>query len=239
MATKAVLLDFYGTLAEMVYVDGSWDVVVAAAGYTLDRQARATFWDGGIDGTEHDSFSQSRDHYVAWQRSRTRAMLAGSGVPDAEQDALVDELHTFLDTRDVVTYDDVIPVLRELRDRGVVLAICSNWDWDLREAIDAAGLTGLVDVVVSSAWIGARKPHPRIFSHTLGAVGVDPADALFVGDTWRCDVEGPRAFGMPAVYVRRDHFGVDHSAPDDAATHADVVHTADLTVLLDLVARTT
>ena len=54
-------------------------------------------------------------------------------------------------------------VLRDLRGRGVALAICSNWDWDLHEAIESAGLTGAVDVVVSSAWVGARKPHPRIY----------------------------------------------------------------------------
>ena len=58
--------------------------------------------------------------------------------------------------------------------RGIALAICSNWDWDLVEAIEAAGLTGSVDTVVSSAWVGARKPHRRMYDAVLERAGLDP-----------------------------------------------------------------
>ena len=67
----------------------------------------------------------------------------------------------------------------------LALAICSNWDWDLHEAIESAGLTGAFDLVVSSAWVGARKPHPRIYdAHAASSSASRPTDALFVGDTW-------------------------------------------------------
>ena len=99
-------------------------------------------------------------------------------------------------------YDEVPAVLTELRERGVHLAICSNWDWDLDPAIDEVGLADAVDTVMSSAWAGARKPHPRIFERTIeqvaGHLGRDvaPAAILFVGDTWGPDVEGPLAAGI-------------------------------------------
>ncbi|MDQ1435013.1 MAG: putative hydrolase of the superfamily, partial [Actinomycetota bacterium] len=108
------------------------------------------------------------------------------------------------------------------------LAICSNWDWDLHEAIESAGLTGAVDVVESSAWDGARKPHPRIYAHTLDQLGIAPEDAVFVGDTWACDVDGPRAAGMHTVYLRRSHLGIDHTAPEAHLLPADVHHALDL-----------
>ena len=127
-------------------------------------------------------------------------------------------------------YEDAAPVLTESRARSVALAICSNWDWDLHEAIATVGLTGLVDVVVSSAWVGARKPHPRIYERTLAELGVDGRDAVFVGDTWSCDVDGPRGAGMHPVYIRRPHFGADYTAP---AEDADSV--PDLRPVLDLV----
>ena len=85
-------------------------------------------------------------------------------------------------------------------------------------------LTGAVDVVVSSAWVGARKPHRRIYAHTLEQLGVAPQDALFVGDTWACDVDGPRAAGMHAIYLRRAHLGVDHTAPKSGRSPSDVHH---------------
>ena len=93
-------------------------------------------------------------------------------------------------------------------------------------------MTGLVDVVVSSAWVGARKPHPRIYTHTLQELGIAPEDALFVGDTWACDVDGPRAAGMHTVYLRRSHLGVDHTAPTDDRP-ADVQHAGDLRAVHD------
>ena len=135
--------------------------------------------------------------------------------------------------RHIAAYDETGAVLAELRSRGVTLAICSNWDWDLEEAIEAAGLTGTVDVTVSSAWVGARKPHRRMYDAVLDRIDVAPADALFVGDTWTCDVEGPRAAGLVPLYLRRAHLGVDRTAPDDHHTQ-DVHRAEDLRPVLDL-----
>jgi putative hydrolase of the HAD superfamily len=233
---KAVLLDFYGTLAETRDWGPSWEQLVAELGYELAPDVRDRWWNDGIDGIEHDEHSQSRDHYVAWQQTRVRGMLDECGVAACDQDILIARVREISGHRQINAYDEVGDVLAELRCRGVALATCSNWDWDLHEALDAAGVNGLVDITVSSAWVGARKPHRRIFEHTLAELGVTPEDALFVGDTWSCDVEGPRAVGMRSVYLRRAHFGPDNTAPHDVATnHNDVRRAADLTVVLDAV----
>jgi putative hydrolase of the HAD superfamily len=231
---RAVVFDFYQTLAETPDWGPSWEELVAELGYTLAPDVRERWWNDGIDGTEHDAHSQSRDHYVAWQQSRVRRMLEESGIPECDQDLLIARVHQISGHRRITAYDEVHDVLAELRERGLALAICSNWDWDLAEAVDAAGLTGTVDVLVSSAWVGARKPHPRIYGHTLAELGLDPADVLFVGDTWTCDVEGPRAAGLRTVYLRRSHLGDDRTAPHDSRDHADVHHASDLRALLDL-----
>jgi FMN phosphatase YigB (HAD superfamily) len=72
-----------------------------------------------------------------------------------------------------------------------------------------------------------------MYDAVLDRIGVAPDDALFVGDTWTCDVEGPRAAGLVPLYLRRAHFGVDKTAPDDH--HTQAVHRAgDLTPVLAL-----
>ena len=168
---------------------------------------------------------------MAWQRARLRQAVVSSGVPAPDDDLLVARIGERLwSTPRMRPYPDSAPVLCELRSRGVALAICSNWDWHLHEAIEAAGLTGLVDVVISSAWVGARKPHPRIYERTLAELDVPAADTIFVGDTWNCDVEGPQAMGMQPVYIRRPHMGVDYTAPADGAPSVE-----DLLPVLDLV----
>lgn len=230
---KAVIFDFYGTLAETPSWGPSWQEMVAEVGYELPDDLRDRWWNDGLDGSEHDEHSRSREHYVAWQRSRTRGMLDECGVPLETQEVLIARVREIGAHRKMRAYEETATVLSEVRARGLTLAICSNWDWDLEEAIAAAGLTGTVDVAVSSAWIGARKPHRRMYDAVLERSGVEPEDALFVGDTWSCDVEGPRAHGLRPVYVRRPHLGIDSTAPDDHRDQ-DVHRADDLRIVLDL-----
>src|SRR5262249_24975728 len=152
----------------------SWEQLVAELGYSLPADVRDRWWNDGIDGIEHDEHSQSRDHYVAWQQSRVRAMLEDCGVSRGDQDVLIARVHEISGHRRIDAFGEVAAVLAELRERGLALAICSNWDWDLLQAVEGAGLLGTVDITVSSAWVGARKPHPRIYTHTLQQLGVAP-----------------------------------------------------------------
>ena len=162
------------------------------------------------------------------------AMLHEADVHPAEHDAILADLHAGRALRVLEAYDEVPGVLRELRARGVTLAICSNWDWDLEPAVVETGLDGWFDTLVSSAWAGARKPHPRIYRYLLEQTGLDPAEILFVGDTWGPDVEGPLAAGMTPVYLERDGHWPDTTLPSDAAD-GQVTRARDLRGVLPLV----
>ncbi len=232
MRFRAVLVDFYGTLARAT----SWvsvDVVLAEHGVELADSVRDRFWNDGIDGIEHLEHSESRDHYDAWQRSRLLAMLSETDLHPGEYDVILEKLTKGNEARVLEAYDETLDVLNDVHERGYPVAICSNWDWDLAEAVEEAGVSDAVDVVVSSAWAGARKPHPRIFEHTLEKVGVAPADTLFVGDTWGPDVVGPRSMGMTPLYLQREGHWPDSTAPGDLAGQR--VETApDLRRILEL-----
>jgi putative hydrolase of the HAD superfamily len=148
---------------------------------------------------------------------------------------ILEKLRAGSANRVIEAYDDSPEVLRDLRARGIRLVICSNWDWDLREAIAEAGLTDAFDAVISSAWVGARKPHPRIYADALAAAEVAPNEALFVGDTWGPDVEGPLAAGIRAVSLRRDGHWPDGTCPHDEPALTGTPVLPDLRGLLDLV----
>ena len=230
MTIRAVLVDFYGTLARAT----TWvsaDDVLAEHGYELDAEHRAIYFADGLDGVEHDEHSASRDHYVAWQRQRTIAMLAASDVHPDEYDAIMEKLRAGTEARVLEPYDEVPAVLAELRARGLPIVVCSNWDWDLREAVAESNLTDAVDAMVSSAWVGARKPHPRIFAAALAEADVPAADVLFVGDTWGPDVAGPIEMGFRPLYLRRAGHWPDVTAPP---APDGVAIAAELTGILDL-----
>jgi putative hydrolase of the HAD superfamily len=234
MAFRAVLFDFYGTLARATQWRSA-DEVLAEHGYTLPAEARDRWFNDGIDGMEHLEQSRSREHYMAWQRERTLAMLAESDVHPDEYETIVRKLREGATQRVLEAYGEVPSVLSRLRTRGLRLAICSNWDWDLAEAVDDTKLTEFFEVQVSSAWAGARKPHPRIFRRTLGELGAAPPECLFVGDSWGPDVEGPRAVGLPSVYLRRSGHWFDPGAPENPGEGDVVAVLPDLEGIVDLV----
>ncbi len=99
-------------------------------------------------------------------------------------------------------YEDAVPTLDALRDRGLKLGLLSNSARDLDEFVGHHGLS--VDAVLTSRAHGKTKPHETIFRRMLELLDVAPPDAVMVGDTIEDDVEGATAIGMRAVLVDRE-----------------------------------
>jgi putative hydrolase of the HAD superfamily len=94
-------------------------------------------------------------------------------------------------------------LLEALRTRGIKTGLVAN-SWPdparlLREDVEASGLGALLDVIVFSEEVGAVKPQPEIFFHALEQLGVEPNDAMFVGDRLDNDVQGAGSLGMTTV----------------------------------------
>jgi len=89
--------------------------------------------------------------------------------------------------------DGVAESLRVLRGAGLALACVSDWDVGVGRQLERAGLDPFLDVVVSSAEVGAKKPDPRVFRVALERLGIAPGRALHIGDG-----EGDRAGALAA-----------------------------------------
>jgi HAD superfamily hydrolase (TIGR01549 family) len=99
-------------------------------------------------------------------------------------------------------YEDVLPVLEELRSYSLKLGLVSNGIRDLSEFVAHHRLD--VDAIVDSRSHGWVKPHPTIFRTALERLEVRAAEAAMVGDSLAEDVEGARAFGLRAILVDRE-----------------------------------
>ena len=99
-------------------------------------------------------------------------------------------------------YEDVLPVLDELRAYSLKLGLVSNGIRDLSEFVAHHRLD--VDAIVDSRSHGRVKPHPTIFRTALARLGVAAEEAAMVGDSLAEDVEGARALGLQAILVDRE-----------------------------------
>lgn len=102
-------------------------------------------------------------------------------------------------------YVGLIELLESARERGIGLAVCS--DYPAAAKLDALGIRRFFDVIVTAQdpEVGRFKPHPRSIEIALHRLNISPNDALFVGD--RPDVDGVAATmaGVPVIMVPDYH----------------------------------
>jgi putative hydrolase of the HAD superfamily len=122
----------------------------------------------------------------------------------------------------------VVELIDTLRADGLKVGLISN-AFDppalMRELFAEIGLLERHDAIALSAEVGKRKPHALMFESALGQAGVEPGEAVMVGDRLREDVAGAQALGIATVQAR--WFADDDSAaatPEAVAdTPADVL----------------
>ncbi len=95
--------------------------------------------------------------------------------------------------------------LQTLKDQGIALGLLSNTFWasDVHDAdLARFGLLDLLPVRLYSCDTGRLKPHPEAFQMALTALGVEPNEAVYVGDRLETDVEPARRVGLWGVLIR-------------------------------------
>lgn len=217
---RLVCFDFQDTLARFREGD-AYDLYREAArehGLELTREALRMHTDDAWaevetpEGPDHTDHSLDEASYVALRARVHARRLVAAGVDQALAEQIgrrIDQLEAQPERYEL--YDDTIPALRAIGRMGVQSIIISNHIWRFPDLVRALGLSGLVEGVLTSARVGVRKPHARIFQQALQLARVPPEEALMVGDNLDADVRGPERVGMRAVLLDRDP---TRAAPD-------------------------
>lgn len=241
---EAVLFDYGDTLLEFRFDEDVWlaglrDMLAAAGGPVerapvLREELRRRFDALTADPDDHAE--------LVYEEVVAEALAAcGAPVgPELLRTAIEAEHRGWADARHL--HPEAHRLLEAVRSRGLRIAIVSNTfdPPDLLYAdLAAEGVVERVDAVIFSSAVGWRKPAPEIYRAALDAIGVEPEDAMFVGDRVREDVQGPAALGMRTclvTYFRVD--GGDHALADAVASSpAEVLEAIDGAVAADRLAR--
>jgi putative hydrolase of the HAD superfamily len=119
---------------------------------------------------------------------------------------LLDMERAFSETG-VELYEDSVPVVRELRARGVKTALISNCSHSTRPIVDRLGINEEFDQILLSFEVGIHKPDPGIYREALRRLGdVAPERAVFVDDQPPyCD--GAAVLGIETFLIDRSGDG--------------------------------
>jgi putative hydrolase of the HAD superfamily len=199
---EAILFDWGGTLSRWAEVDLEDVWRLAARHLDPDGEERlvarlieveARFWQR-VEASQKSS-----------RLSQVLAVATSELGVDVTEAVLEEAATHHLDawTPHIEHDPDAVPLLTELRERGLKIALLSNTLWPPAfhdRFLERDGLVELIDARFYTSEMPHTKPHPSAFHAALEGVSVDdPAGAVFVGDRPFDDIHGAKGVGMRAV----------------------------------------
>jgi phosphoglycolate phosphatase len=196
---RAILFDLDGTLIH------SLPDLVAAVNRMLARHGRDALASDEIKAMVGDGANVLV----------SKAFAARGGLPGPEVTPYLDEFMADYEPRSAELtrpFPEVVETLDALKARGLALAVCTNKpSRATAEVLAALELEHWFDVVVGSEETPAIKPDPAHVRVILERLGLEPDEALMVGDSIN-DVLAGKAAGCKTVVVG---FGYARTSPHD------------------------
>jgi 2-haloacid dehalogenase len=165
-------------------------------------------------------------HYVDFWTLTERALdYAFARVPSVDRSLRPQLLDAYLR---LDAFADANATLADLKARGARVAILSNGSPRmLAAAVDAAGMTGLLDAVLSVEAVRAYKPRPEAYTLVTSGFGVRPDEVAFVSSN-RWDIMGAASFGFCPLWIKRA------GIPNEYGDFAPLREISDLAALVSL-----
>jgi len=209
---QAVFFDWFGTLAHYYPPrEHILSQVLNELGFNVSPDdlrpslllSDREFYEENTATSMRDITREERTNRFIRQQQR---MLARTGVKvsgDMPQIIFARSRELFAGMK-FVLFDDVLPTMKELKERNLTIGLLTNLDRDIDSLCREVGLQQYLDFALTSAVVGAEKPHPPIFMAALEKAALSPEEALHVGDQYSVDVVGARGVGIGPVLLDRE-----------------------------------
>lgn len=213
---KAIFFDLDGTLRHSVPHGGD---VFSDYAMTLglnpseEDRLRAVrwehlYWASSADLRE-DLLAHSGETENFWiEYSRRRLIALGASPIWALANAPKVSLHMGAEYKpESIVPEHVRIALAELKQAGYIMAVLSNRDKPFANVLESHGISEFFDFSVAGGEVNSYKPDPGLFEHALQRAGLNPHEAMYVGDNYFADVVGARGAGLvPVLYDPRGIF---------------------------------
>ena len=101
----------------------------------------------------------------------------------------------------LVPVEGALELLAGVRERGLRTGLISMCTEEVSELWSDTELAPLIDEAVFSCEVGLAKPDPRIYRLACDRLGVEPSQALFLGDGANDELAGAERAGLRAVLL--------------------------------------
>ncbi|WP_333845615.1 haloacid dehalogenase type II [Limnohabitans sp.] len=228
MTIQTVVFDAYGTLFD-VYSVGA----LAEQLYPGQGAAISVLWrDKQIDYTRLITLSDphgtkgSRYYQSFWDITRNALLYT---LERFQLDTQPEHISALMGQYAKLTpFAENVGVLQSLKERGITTAILSNGSPVMLEtAVSSAGMTDLIDHVISVDPIRLFKTSPESYALVQTTIPCEKQDILFVSsNAW--DALGATWFGFSTVWVNRQHLPFETIGPKPSYTGHDLTRVLDV-----------
>jgi HAD superfamily hydrolase (TIGR01549 family) len=218
---KAVLFDVGGPLDTETIMDRE-----------IDDQLKLSFKNHGLPITDDeftaanqwviDSFAPKIYHSIMWK-------IAGGDmdlIAKVEAELLETVPQRNESRGDFELREGIPDLLADLANDGLLLGLAANQPTVALENMDRLGILKYFTYKEVSGSIKLRKPDPRLLLHSCEGLGVEPHEAIMVGDRIDNDIVPARTLGMVAIRLLSGRHAQQQPRSWNEAPHADV-HTVE------------
>ncbi|MDE7268710.1 MAG: HAD family hydrolase [Lachnospiraceae bacterium] len=96
-------------------------------------------------------------------------------------------------------HDQIIPLLRGLKEKGIQIGLISNCFSEEAKVIRKSILFPYFDAVCLSYEQGLKKPDIEIYRRCIDKLNVEAGECLYVGDGGSSELEAAKSIGMKTV----------------------------------------
>src|SRR5581483_10571979 len=132
-----------------------------------------------------------------------RAVLRDVGVPEGALDRVC-ELRLRYVGKALRPRPGAVETLRRLKELDLLVGLITVCTEEVQTLWPESEFADLFDAEVFSSEVGLAKPDRRIYEHCCELLGVQPHEAVFVGDGANDELEGARRVGMGAILIHRE-----------------------------------
>lgn len=208
MAARGLLLDIGGVLIRTPFE------LLELAERRRGLPAGALGPRGIFDLAADPEFREVRDGALGerayWARRAERAAAVLGTAPDTRS-----FMHVLYDLEEhAIVRPEVVDLAADARAAGIPVGLLTNdlVDFHGDDWVARISVFHTVDVLVDGSITGDLKPAPAAFRHAIDALGIPPAEIVFVDDQ-PVNVAGARAVGLQVIEL-------DVTDPAPAVAHA-------------------